>query len=130
MGEAIVTKYLKDKGYIVYSPEELQGAHGFDRLAVKDKTEVIIAEIKTKARMNRYNATGFNIKHYREYKRISRKYNIPVFIFFVDEALGRIYGNFLSVLEESYTDINDGIYYPNRKIVKDVILFSYMKSTL
>lgn len=98
--EKIVHEYLESKGYIVYIPQT-EGGHAFDRLAIKDKEHVIIAEIKAKAKLNNYNETGFEYRHYLEYKKISLKHNLPVFIFFVDEMLKEIYGNFLSVLEKN-----------------------------
>ena len=98
IGEKLVLKFLESQGFIVYEPITAS-AHGFDKLAVKDKKIAIIAEIKTKARMNKYEATGFNYKHYKEYKFISKKHNLPIFIFFVDEYLKSIYGNWLKLLE-------------------------------
>lgn len=98
--ERIVHKYLENKGYIVYIPQT-NGSHSFDRLAIKNKKQIIIAEIKAKAKLNNYDETGFEYKHYLEYKEISKKHNIPVFIFFVDEMLKEIYGNFLSALEQN-----------------------------
>jgi len=96
--EKIVHKFLESKGYIVYIPST-SGAHAFDRLAIKNKEQVVIAEIKAKAKLNNYDETGFEYRHYLEYKKISEKHNLPVFIFFVDEMLKEIYGNFLSKLE-------------------------------
>ena len=96
--ENIVHKFLESKGYVVYIPVT-DGAHAFDRLAIKDKEQVIIAEIKAKAKLNNYDETGFDYRQYLEYKKISEKHNLPVFIFFVDEMLREIYGNFLSKLE-------------------------------
>ncbi len=92
-GENIINTYLEDKGYVVYRPIT-DGPHCFDHLAIKDKKQVIIAEVKTKAKLNNYDETGFEYKHYLEYKFISGKHNIPVFIFFVDEMLKEVYGNF------------------------------------
>jgi len=120
LGEMIVDGYLIERGYIPYSPAEI-GSHAFDRLAVKDKKDIVIAEVKTKARLNKFNATGFNIEHYKDYKLISNKYNIPIFVFFVDEMLKRVYGNFLSELDKT---IVDDLEYPNTNKIKGIILFS------
>jgi len=118
--EEIVHGFLERKGFIVYSPQT-EGPHGFDRLAVKNKQQVVIAEIKAKARMKKYRCTGINIKSYNEYKYIEQKHNIPVFIFFVDEWMGKIYGNILSELEkEVITDRT----YPNTNIKPGIIFFS------
>ena len=98
--EDIVHKYLENKGYIVYKPAT-EGSHAFDRLAIKGKRNVIIAEIKAKARLNKFPETGFETKHYKEYRYIRDKHKLPIFIFFVDEMLKEMYGNFLSVLEKN-----------------------------
>ena len=123
--EDIIHNYLESKGFIVYKPET-DGAHGFDRLAVKNKKGMVIAEIKAKARMTNYEATGFDEKSYNEYKFIEKKHNIPVFIFFVDEGMKEIYGNWLRKLEE---ESEDDVKYPNTSILrhKGIILFSLKK---
>jgi hypothetical protein len=122
LGEQIVREYLENKGWIIYKSITPK-AHAFDYLAVKEKKTIAICEVKTKARLNKYNATGFNLKHYNEYLHILNNYNIDIFIFFIDEhpKEERIYGNFLSVLKEKR--IFDNIEYPNIDIVKDIVLF-------
>lgn len=119
-GEKIVREYLENKGWIVYEPRS-GGPHAFDKICVKDKKYIIIAEVKTKARMNKWNATGFDIKHYFEYKNLQTKYGIDVFIFFVDEYMKQIYGNKLSILEKEYI-ANDGKY--PRQLKNEIIIFS------
>ncbi len=96
-GENIISNYLRAKKYVVYSPNYGQ-PHAFDLLAIRNKKEVIIAECKSKARRSYYCDTGINIKNYEEYLYMQKKHNIPVFIFFIDEGLGRIYGNFIDEL--------------------------------
>lgn len=96
--EKIIHKYLEDKGYSIYKPTT-PGPHCFDRLAIKDKKYIIIAEIKAKAKLNNYDETGIELRHYNDYKYISDLHKIPIFIFFVDEMLKEIYGNYLSILE-------------------------------
>lgn len=118
-GERMVRDYLSSKGWIVYEPQT-EGPHAFDKLCVKDKQHIIIAEVKTKARMNKWNATGFNKKSYDEYIFIQNKYSIDIFIFFVDEMMEQIYGNKLSVLSKGYK-AEDG-QYPLE--IKNIILFS------
>ena len=98
LGEEIISRFLERKGYVIYSPETKGKAHAFDRLAIKDKEQIIIAEIKTKARRNKYADTGIDKRNYDQYIKIQNKYNIPVFIFFVDEMLKKVYGNWLSKL--------------------------------
>ena len=117
-GEKLVKQYLESKGWIVYGVET-EGRHAFDKLCVKDKKHIIIAEIKTKARMNYYPATGFNTRNYNEYKFLQNKYGIDIFIFFVDEALHKIYGNKLKELERNKIIKNKS--YPME--IKDITLF-------
>jgi len=97
--EDIVKEYLESRGFIVYKPVT-PNAHAFDNLAIKDKRELTIIECKAKARRKYYPDTGINISNYNEYKYISEKHKLPVFIFFIDESLAEIYGNFLSELEK------------------------------
>lgn len=109
IGEAIVKKYLVDMGYIPYSPD-CDGAHPFDNLcASRDKKTIFIADSKAKPARTYYPDTGINISHYREYKDISEKHNLEVFIFFVDEDSKTIYGNFMSELEKPI-EIQYGVY--------------------
>jgi hypothetical protein len=108
-GEKLVDEFLESKGFICYFPKT-KGPHWFDRLAIKDKETVVVAESKTKARLNKYPATGFDHKHYLEYKRVYEKHRIKVFVFFIDEMLGEIYGNFIQELEKP-AEIN-GVKYP------------------
>jgi len=100
LGEQIVDQYLKDNGIIPYIAV-FDGPHPFDRLiASLDKKNIFIADIKTKARRNYYPDTGIDERQYKEYQYLTHKYNIRCFLFFVDESLGEIYGNFLDVLSQ------------------------------
>ena len=127
LAEAIVKEFLQNKGFIVYEPVT-DGAHGFDMLAVKDKKQFIIAECKAKAKRTKYDDTGFNIRHYFEYKFVQEKHGIPVFVFFIDEHLMEIYGNFLAKLEketlhegEQYPKWHNGIvYFPMCNMLRDI----------
>lgn len=117
IGEELVLNYLEKNGFIVYKPVT-KSAHGFDNLATKDKKIVIMAEIKTKARLTYIEATGFNYKHYLEYKFISEKHSLPIFVFFVDEYLKKIYGNWLKELEKKIDN------FPRKIKNNTIILFS------
>ena len=100
IGEDIVSDYFKARNYIPYKPDA-EGSHPFDRIMARaDKKEIFIAEVKTKARRIYYPDTGIDIRHYDSYKYIQDKYNIDVFIYFVDEYLKTIYGNFLRILDK------------------------------
>lgn len=121
LGETIVDRILREKGFVIYKPEGGQ-AHAFDRLAIKDKEILLIAEVKSKAKRKYYPDTGFNYKHYLEYKKIMERHNLQVIIFFVDEENKSIYGGKLKTLEQiksfnvngkeqTYPKIENGIIY-------------------
>lgn len=113
IGERIVEEYLIKEGFVVYKPIT-DKAHGFDRLASRDKSHLIIVEVKSKARRNHYPDTGININQYQKYCETERRHRIPVFLFFVDEMIGTVYGNRLSALSTWGTIEVDGkeILYP------------------
>ncbi len=96
-------------GWIVYRPET-DGAHAFDMLCVRNKQEAIVVEVKAKARLNRWPATGIAERHYQDYVRFSRRHSMPIFILFVDEGEKRAYGNFIHVLDRPL--LVGGITYP------------------
>ena len=82
IGENLTKQYLKNSGYIIYSPET-GGPHPFDTLIVTpDKKNIGVAEIKTKAKRMLYPDTGIDIRHYNDYLNVQNKYNIEVHIFF------------------------------------------------
>lgn len=128
IGERIVQEFIESKGFVVYSAIT-EKAHAFDFLAIKDKKIVIAAEVKTKSLMNKYKATGFDIRNRKYYLEFSQSHNIPIFVFFVDEQRKEIYGNWLSTLEQVREQ--DGVKYPfNLKTQKAEIRlypFSAMK---
>lgn len=121
--EEIIRGFLEEKGFVIYEPIT-NGAHCFDKLAVKNKEQFIIAECKAKSKRKYYDDTGINIKHYSEYKKVTEKHQIPVFIFFIDEHLAEIYGNFISVLEKEYKNYplrqNGIIYFPMCKMRRNI----------
>ncbi len=124
MGEELVDKYLMGRNIIPYHPV-FEGAHPFDRIcASTDKKKVLIVEVKTKAMRKYYPDTGFNIRSYNEYKYVSKKYNIPIFIFFVDEKLQEVYGNYLHELDKRYIIEYEGkkLVYPKKE--NNIIYFS------
>ena len=126
LGEMIVQKALEDKGYIVYQAIT-EKAHGFDFLAVKDKKVFIIAEVKSKARMNKYRATGINTSHLKDYLHVMEQQQLDVVLFFVDEhpQERRVYCQKLSVLLTE--TIEGGIKYPNFEIARGIVLFPLSK---
>ena len=131
VGEEIVRNYLLSKGYVPYVPIA-EKAHPFDNLcASQDKKHIFIAEVKTKEARKYYPDTGIDIRHYKEYKFISNKYSIPVWLFFVDATNKKIYGNKLKKLEEptvsngkSYPLEQKGIIYFPLELMKTIALLS------
>ena len=109
IGEQIVKPYLEAKGYVVYRPAT-EGAHAFDALAIRSKEHCIAYDVKAKAMMNKYPATGVNLSHFMCYWKFSQKHHMPFWLFFVDEMLGQIYGNNLDELEK-HRHV-DGVDYP------------------
>ena len=101
LGEKIVRNYLENKGYIVYQPKT-KGAHYFDMLCTKNKQEVMALDVKTKARLNHYEATGIDLSHYTDYKRLINTTKIPFYIYFVDEMEGKVYRQLLNKLPEPF----------------------------
>ena len=113
IGEEVVRLLLEKRGWVVYQPITT-GPHHFDMLSIKDKASAIALDVKAKARMNKFRATGVNQKHFEEYKRFSAKHKMPFWIVFVDEHPGerRIYGNTLEELEKPYFSVDENITYP------------------
>lgn len=91
IGEKIIYKILEDKGWIVYCPFTKDKAHYFDILATKNKKDVIAIDIKTKARLNKWEATGINIKTHKEYLNFIETTKIPFYLIFIDDKLGTIH---------------------------------------
>ena len=89
IGEEIIFKYLEENNYIVY-PTISEGSHPFDGFAYKNK-ELFMFDVKTKARMNKCNCTGFDYKHYKLYIQIAKKYNSPFYVYFVDDKNGNVH---------------------------------------
>lgn len=108
-GEELVLHILEHCGFKVYRAVT-EGAHLIDFLIERDKNLIFAVDVKTKPMMKKYAETGFNYKHYEEYRDFSRKSRMPVLIVFVDEDKKAIYGNFLHVLDEPR--IQNGIRYP------------------
>ena len=98
IGERIVDRWLIDRGFVPYHP--IDGvAHPFDRLvASKDKSRLVVVEVKTKPRRYAYPDTGIDERHYQDYMNIWTRYRIPVFLAFVDEDMRKVYGATLKEL--------------------------------
>lgn len=98
LGESIVKELMEKQGYISYAPTE-DKAHPFDTLyATPDKKNIFIVEVKTKPERVLHSDTGINESHFRDYRNIAEKYNLDVYLLFVDHDRKAIYGNLLSEL--------------------------------
>jgi len=123
VGEQIVKSSLEKRGFVVYKCITKK-AHAFDFLAVKNKKIFIVAEIKSKARLNNFRATGIDVRHCNEYLTVMKEMKTDIILFFVDEhpKEERVYCQKLTKLMEK--KVISGIEYPNTKIAKNIILFS------
>lgn len=118
IGERIILRYFE--GHVVYKAINEDCPHPIDYfvLALKGeyKNEIIAADAKAKPRRELHGDTGINEKHYDTYYRLSMKYRMPVFLFFVDEAMARVYGNYLEELVKP--DVFRGRDYPRIEICR------------
>lgn len=99
LGESIVRGILESKGWVVYQPMT-NGPHAFDMLSIRNKKRAIAIDVKAKARMNAYPATGINECHHAVYSAFSERHSMPFWLFFVDESLKMIYGNSIEELDK------------------------------
>ncbi len=102
LGEKIITKYLEKKGWIVYNPTTKDKAHYFDILATKNKKKVIAIDVKTKARLNNWNAQGIDFKHYKQYLKFTKDTSVPFWLFFVDDKTGRVHCSDITKLKDGF----------------------------
>lgn len=103
VGEAIVKRHLEARGLIVYEPATA-GRHPFDKLCSSaDKRSIVIAEVKAKPARRFFPDTGINLSHYTDYCTIRCHHKLRVFLYFVDEDAGKVYGNDLAELEKPRT---------------------------
>lgn len=120
VGEEIAKNYLEKKGFIVYNPNT-PGSHPFDNLCA-DNRNIFIVEIKTKEARKYYPDSGVDIRNYNKYLYIKSKHNMKVYLFFVDAANAKIYGNEIDELIKP--QIINGKNYPSKE--KDIIYFPLM----
>ena len=96
LGEIIVINHLKEKGYLVYThPKQ---AHPVDMVCFDDNYRMFFVEVKTKPKLNSYNGTGIDYRHFEIYKQLRDSYNTELYIYFVDFSVGSIYGNEINTL--------------------------------
>lgn len=99
LGEQIGDRYFLEKKFMAYTPK-YDGAHLVDRFFAKLNSQVFALDYKTKPARFKfgYRDTGIDVKHYERYKKMK----LHVYLCFVDEKAGEIYGNWLCILEEKY----------------------------
>lgn len=128
IGEAIVEEYLRGQGLVVYRPGDTDGPHPFDGFGA-NKRHVLAFDVKAKPARSWYPDTGINVTHFETYRFYEKKYRVPGWLFFVDEAAAKVYGNLLRVLCEKRTVWWEGknISYPRTE--RGIIYFpvQYMK---
>ena len=103
LGELLITSYLKERGYTIYSPLE-KGSHPIDRLIIKD-LKVVAFDIKCKNKRDKYDSTGYDYADHKKYLELNKK--ADVWIFFVDDKLGNIYCQSLDKLI-TFVSADDG----------------------
>lgn len=108
IGEEIVKQIFKEKGWVVYVPA-FNEPHCFDMLAIKDKRQAMAIDVKTKARLNKWNAQGINVSVYNEYLYFKEQHNMPFYLFFIDDKSGDIHYQEIGKLEKAFKISNDKI---------------------
>lgn len=101
-GEAIVDRFLIRNGCMPYRPA-IEGPHPFDRMYINlEDKRAFIVEVKTKPRRTHYPDTGINKRHYDGYMKTKATSNLDLYLFFVDEGCGEIYGEEIETLSEKW----------------------------
>jgi hypothetical protein len=98
-GERLLYKRLEADGFLNYTPRK-EGSHFFDGIVIGKNRESFICEIKSYRTLTYYEATGVDFPQFLKYQEQSRRLGLRVKLFFIDEELGLIYGNYLDVLEQ------------------------------
>jgi Holliday junction resolvase len=108
LGEQIIRNYLEERGWVVYCPFTKDKAHYFDMLCTYNKEKVIAIDVKTKARLNKWNAQGINIKSYNEYLNFQNTTHVNFYLIFIDDKTGDVHLADLSKLQ-NHIYINNNI---------------------
>lgn len=119
IGEALFCSYMQNKGWITYRPTIIDKAHYFDLLCTLNKEKVIAFDIKTKARLNKWNAQGINLIHYNQYMNFVNNSKIPFYLVFIDDKIGTVHC-------ADITNLKNPIY-PNHSIIAwDICQMHYL----
>lgn len=108
IGEELVAHELTRRGYNVMKPFFDSKPHLIDLYAYTDAGG-FYADVKTKARMNKWEATGIDANDFKKYLKLAKKNKVV--LFFVDEMLKSVY--YCMVEEAAKECVVDGIKYPN-----------------
>lgn len=102
LAEELVRQILLADNLLPYAPPQEAGAHPVDFMVVDKNcvTRIFFADVKCKAARTNYPDTGIDARHYNKYTFLSRREGKDVYLFFVDDGSGEVYGNFLSVLDQ------------------------------
>jgi len=103
IGELFFKEYLENQGWSLLMPATLNRPHFCDIFATKNKRDFICADVKTKARLNKINATGIDIYSYESYIDFSKQKSIPFYLVFVNDKDGDVHCANIRYLENSGT---------------------------
>jgi hypothetical protein len=122
--EDLLVKIMRDDGCNIYRPSEKDRAHPIDMFVMSGQTMRMFAcDVKAKPRRIKYPDTGIDTRHWAKYCHINTYQHTPVYLFFVDEDYGKIYGNWLDILNKAVEIMHNGqcIEYP--KLEGNIIYF-------
>lgn len=120
VGERIFKHLFEKRGWIMYKCLTRNSPHVIDFIAYKNNKAVRFLEVKAKKSMTNKRGvehTGVNTSNLKTYKYFLEKHKQDIFLVFVDQAKGEIYGNYLSKLIE--TKVEENVKFPYTFIAKD-----------
>lgn len=90
IGEQIIHDFLEKKDYTIFTPTTLK-SHPCDAIVFKNKELIFLYDVKTKGKTNYHNAQGIDKKHYNQYNKLMKKFNVPFYVFFIDDQNGEVH---------------------------------------
>ena len=95
IGEDIFQEFMEGEGWIVYKPDKKDKPHYFDMMCTFEKEKAVAFDVKTKTRLKsggkfKFDAQGFDKKHFEQYLNFTKKINIPFFVIFIDSLSGDV----------------------------------------
>lgn len=103
IGVNIVKEFLEKEKWVIMQTTTKSVPTAFDMIAIKDKSEIVINEVKVKARMNKWPAQGIDKFLYFQYIAIANQVNVPFYLWFVCDKTGNVHKALL-------TDLHDPIF--------------------